>query len=365
MYFTCSLPDLLPAITLAEKAVSTQDSLEILKGILLIADQNNVTLMSNNLELAVKTSFPAKVTNTDQLVVDGKLLTAVIRKLPSENVIFESTNNQLRINSGKAEFFLNIIDSDDFPLIPSPKDHLLTITASKLIRMIKNTIYACGKDENRPFINGVLFELADKQLNFVATDINRLSYYAIEIETISNNEPKLLVPMKTLQELQRSIPNDDTEIKISQSDNYLIFEFEKTIMTTQLIDDRFPKYNSLFPKEEQIRITTERQKLISAVERAAIIDSDGGPIVIFAVENELLEIKTPSSTRGKSQEQMEVEHQGKNGEAAFSAHYMLDMLKAADSEKIIFDFNSDLRQCMLRPDSEDNHKYILMPIRLN
>ena len=41
------------------------------------------------------------------------------------------------------------------------------------------------------------------------------------------------------------------------------------------------------------------------------------------------------------------------------------MLKAVDAEQILFHFNSDLRQALMKGDHDQNQKYILMPIRLN
>lgn len=369
MYFQCTLNDLLPSINLVEKAVAVHDTLTVITGIHLKADKKQVTLTSTNLELGIQTNFPADITKQDQVIVDGKLLAGLVRKLPDQPIVFELIDNRLIITAGMVEFSLNTFNTlikDDFPNLPDAEEKLFKISASKLLTMIKNTIYACGRDDKRAFLNSILLELIDNKLNFVATDINRLAFYSTTIET-DNSEPlQFLVPMKTLQEIQRSIPNDETEILISHNKNYLIFEFENNKITTRLIDDQFPKYANLFPKEEPINIKVNKKILESAVERSSLIYSDdGSQIVIFKAENGILEVRTPESSKGKSQEKINVEHEGENGEAAFSSKYILDMLKATDADDIIFNFNSDLRQCLLKPDNEEEQKYLLMPIRLS
>ncbi len=365
MHFQCSLSDLLPAVNLVEKAVASQNDIPILTGIHIASGTSSVSLTATNLELGIKSEFKAYVNTADKTVVDGKLLAALVRKLPDQPIIFEVVDQQLLITAGNVEFTLNIFNEEDFPQLPEAEQVMFSLPANKLLRMIKNTIYACGKDEHRPFLNGILFEIIDNRLSFVATDINRLAYYAVELNSdVPNME--ILVPMKTMQELQRSLPNDDTPINIAFSDKSLIFEYGPNKITTRLIEEQFPKYRGLFPDEEPIRITANRQMLIAAVERAALINTDeGSQIVIFEAVDGVLEISTPSSSKGKSQEKLNVEHQGENGKAAFSAKYILDMLKATDAEQVLFHFNADLRQCLMQADNDEDQKYILMPIRLS
>lgn len=365
MHFQCSLSDLLPVVNLVEKAVAAQDNIQVLKGIYISAADNQVILTATNLELGIRSEFPAHINQPGQAVVDGKLLAALVRTLPQEPVVFELTDQQLMITAGAVEFSLTTMPPEDFPQLPEIDDLVFTLKSEQLLKLIKNTIFACGKDDRRPFVNGVLFEISDQMLHFAATDINRLAYDAVKIEQ-QLPDTQLLIPMKTLQELQRSMPGDETEIKIAFNTKHVIFEYGKTKITTRLIDDRFPKYKNLFPQDEPIRISAGRQILMAAVERAALIDSDdGSQIVIFDAADGVLEIRTPASSKGRSKETINVEHEGENGAAAFSAKYILDMLKAVDADQILFHFNSDLRQALMKGDHDPDQKYILMPIRLN
>ncbi|NLM24866.1 MAG: DNA polymerase III subunit beta [Firmicutes bacterium] len=366
MHFQCKKQDLLPAINLVQKAVATQSTLEILTGIKIEAKTEQVILTSTNLELGIETTFPAHVSKHNQIaVVDGKIFAALVPKLPDEPIIFELNDNVLNISAGTVEFSLNVFIGDDFPNLPAANDYIMTIPAEKLNAAIKNVIYACGKDDKRPYLSGILFELEDNNLRLVSTDINRLSYYSQPVATNTNEKLLLLVPTKTFAELQRSIPHDKTEIKIGYVDNQIIFTFNETKFTSRLIDDQFPNYKHLFPKEQPIELTVKKQILASAVERAALFESDGNQIVIFNTQNGVLEITTPETAKGKIQEQINVEHRGENGSAAFQARYILEMLKASDAEQVTFGYNSDLRQCLLQPVGEIEHLYILMPIRLH
>lgn len=370
MQFQCTKQELLPAINLVERAVAPSNTnLPIITGINIQAKNNEIKLTSTNLELGIETKFMAHIIQENELVVNGKLFAALVRKLPDKPIVFELIDNNLVITAGTVEFSLTTFTNDDFPDLPFAAEILFKIEAQLLLKMIKNTIFACGKDEKRPFVNGILFELEGSTLNFVATDINRLAYFSHQVNVDIVEPLRLLVPMKTFQEIQHSLPNDDTEVTISYFENSLIFEVGNNKVTSRLIDDRFPNYQSLFPKEESIVLTINRQLLTSAVERASLFPSDDGTqVVIFDAESGVLEIRTPTSSKGKSVEKIGVEHQGEGGMAAFSANYILDMLKATNAEDIIFSYNTDLRQCSMKvvhgDEQSDNQLYVLMPIRI-
>ncbi len=364
MHIQCTKEDLLNAVILVEKAVATQNTIPVLTGIQLTAKNDVLTLTSTNLELSIQTHISTHVTTAGQTVIDGRLFSSIIRKLPNEPIIIEFTN-KLVITAGTVEFSLNTLADDEFPDFPIPVDEMFSIPAHKILHMIKNTLYACGKDDKRPYINGVLMELTNNNLKLITTDINRLSYYATTLTDTFEDNYKLLVPAKTITELQKSLPHDESEVKVFYFNKQVLFAFGNTILATRLIESEFPNYQHLFPKNQPMQFISKRQILLSAVDRASLLDSDGTQIVIFSITDGVLEIKTPTTEIGQIIEQINVEHTGENGQVAFSARYILDMLKASDADQISLEFNQELRPSLLKPLNNQEHQYILMPIRLS
>lgn len=137
MHFQCSLSDLLPVVNLVEKAVAAQDNIQVLKGIYISAADNQVTLTATNLELGIRSEFPAHINQPGQAVVDGKLLAALVRTLPQEPVVFELTDQQLMITAGAVEFSLTTMPPEDFPQLPEIDDLVFTLKSEQLLKLIK------------------------------------------------------------------------------------------------------------------------------------------------------------------------------------------------------------------------------------
>ena len=257
------------------------------------------------------------------------------------------------------------MSTEDFPDLPVGEETLLELDTPTLHTMIKNTVFATSQDETRPYLNGVFFELGKGQLRFTATDSNRLATYRTDSANKEDGDLKVIIPAKTLTELHRSLPqNPKMKVRISQAQRQVIFSFDHTVIVSRLIDGQFPNYRSVIPGDQPIKISTKRQSLLAAVDRASLMDTKGSQPIILEVTDGVLEIKTTTSEKGTAFEQLNVEHSGQNGRAAFSPRYIMDMLKNSDAEQVSLEYNSDLRQAVLRPADNENHVYVLMPIRV-
>ncbi len=368
MHFQCTKADLVQSIALVERAVSTTDTMQVIKGIHLRVTDNNVVLTTTNLELSIRTQAPCHVMQPGSLVLDGKLFAAIVRKLPDETVVIQKKENsdQVEITAGTAEFSIHSLTGEDFPEFPAKEqDELITIPANTLHTFIKNTVFATSQDETRPYLGGVYIELDPTTLRFTATDSNRLSTYMMELEAEHTAEITAIVPGKTMTEVHRSLPQDKKlKVSLHKAKNQLVFTFDHTIIASRLIDGQFPNYRSVIPGEQPITITTNKNNLQAAVDRVSLLDPKGVQPIVLEVTDGVLEVKTPSSDMGFACEQLNVEHTGQNGRAAFSPKYILDMLRACESEQITLEYNSDLRQAVLRPAEGRHHIYVLMPVRI-
>lgn len=363
MHFQCKKEDLFKAVNLVEKAVATQETLQILMGIHLKANDNQLVLTSTNLELTIQTKIPVHTTRTGETVISGKLFASIIKKLPNETIVFERKDNQLLITAGTIEFSLNTLTTEDFPAFPEIKQEILSISSKVMFKMIKNTVFATHQDETRPFLSGVLFEIENDSFSMVATDSNRLAYINTTLPHAVSKSHKMIVPSKALNEIARSLPNDESLVELYSLKKQLVFRIKDSIIITRLIDSQFPNYQAVFPGEQPIKVTLKRNSMLQAVERASLFDKDGTQPVIFEVTSGVLEIKTPQSEVGQLCEQINVEHIGEDGKAAYSSRFVLDMLKSSDAELVTLEYNSDLRQAALKPAQDEQHLYVLMPMR--
>ena len=363
MHFQIDSTALTEGVRLVERAVSTSSTLQILSGIQLQVDRNRLTLTANNLELSVKTETECTTIAPGTAILDGKLFSALVRKLPAGPVIFEKRDNQVIITAGTTEFTLNELLGDEFPAPPICDQKIMSLTDYELSKLAHSTLFCVSSDDQRPILQGVLFEISDGELKVVATDSNRLAYAKAEVPFLTTDTMEVIVPGKNINELLRCLPMDETLIDVYYGENQLAFRFNDTVFTTRLIDGKFPNYRPVLYTEQEITIVMNRQHLLHAIERAALFDRKGTQPVIIQVTDGVLELGMQTEL-GRSVEQFNVEHTGGNGKSAYSPRFILDMLKATDADQVMFKFEPGPRQALIRPAEHNNHLYILMPIRI-
>ena len=347
---------------MVEKAISTNSQTPVLEGLQLSVDQEGLTLTANDLQMAIQTRVACTVIETGEHIVNGRLFSELVRKLPTEDVTIEWNQDQILIRSGTMEFSLNTITSDDFPEFPSCTQKVMSLTDYELLRLIRNSSFATSNDDHQPIFSGVLMEIKGKHINFVATDSNRLAFVQAETGTTFVDIGSYVIPKINLVELGRCLPVNETIVNVFTGNNQLAFQFDNTIFTTRLIDGRFPNYQSVLFKEQKTKLRMKRTQLIQALERAAIVGRvDSAPVLLHVTEG-VLEIGTTSKL-GKSLEQYNVQHDGPSEQAAYSPKFMLDMLKTMDADEVEFRFEGS-RQALIKGADSENHLYILMPIRI-
>lgn len=362
MHFVIRGTDLVASVVMVEKAISTAGQSPILEGLHLLVDDNGLAISANNLQMAILTRTSCNVLQKGEHVVSGKLFAELVRKLPNGDVTVEWNGSQVLVRSGMMEFSLNTIEGEEFPEYPVCEEKVVSLTDYELLRLIRNSAFATSNDDHQPIFSGVLMEIEDKKINFVATDSNRLSFVVAETGTAFVNEGSYIIPKANLVELGRCLPVNETMIDVFSGNNQLAFRFDDTIFTTRLIDGRFPNYASVLFTEQKTKLTMKRTQLIQALERAAIVGRIDNAPVLLKVQEGVLEIGT-TSRLGKSQEQYNVQHDGPAEQAAYSPKFMLDMLKTMDADEVEFRFEGS-RQALMKAADNDSHLYILMPIRI-
>lgn len=359
MHFQVKSSDLLNGVSLVERAISTNDQTPALTGLHLAVNQESLTITANNLQIAIQTKLPCNVMKTGEHIVSGRLFCDLVRKLSDDNVIIEWKDEQVLVSTETMEFSLNTIVDDEFPEYPVCEEKVISLTDYELERLIRNSVFATSNDDHQPIFSGVLLEIENQGINFVATDSNRLSFVKAQTGQAYLDQGEFIIPKPNLIELGRCLPITETMIEVFFGSNQLAFRFDDTIFTTRLIDGKFPQYRSVLFTEQETIIVIKRQQLIQALERAALF---GRVPVMIQVTEGVLEIGTTSNL-GKSQEQYSVEHRGPKEQAAYSPKFMLDMLKTMDADQVEFRFEGS-RQALIKAVDSDDHLYILMPIRI-
>lgn len=352
---------LLESINIVQKAVPSKTTLPILEGILFVAKNGKLTLISTDLELGIETSINVDVLEQGSLVVSSRIIGEIVRKLPDADVEIEKKENLIYIKSENSEFKVLGLSQEEFPQLPSiEKDRGISISNSMLKEMIRQTIFAVSTDEIRPILTGVLMEIRGKEVTMVALDGFRMAVKNIEI--LSDENIKAVIPGKTLTELGKILNDSEDTVNIFISKNQILFQTGETTIISRLLEGEFINYSQLIPEEYKIRIKLQTEKLLDACERAALFARDSNNTIRFEINDDIMNIRSNSES-GDVHEELKVIKEGEDIEIAFNPRYFIEALKAINNDEITIEFTTNVSPSIIKPVNDSGFLYLILPVR--
>ena len=370
--------DLISALQIVSKGLSTKPQTPILSGIYMTAKEGQLELQTTNYELGFILTIPAEIHNTGTAVLPGKYLTEFARKLPAEEVSIDtdSSDGLAVIQSGAARFTLRTMEISDFPILHRMDGTLhFTIKDRTLARLVKKSAFACLREEQRdrrPIFTGCQLEVEGKDVTFAATNVHRLAVKSEQLEEDAG-QIRVIIPAKFLEEVTRTISSEvPADIHVTCSYNQVSMSSGSIYMTARLIEGTFPDYRRVIPREENIRtkVTLDAASFASAVDRASLIArTDQYNIVKLSFAQGLMRISSNSPEIGEAEETIPAEVTGDDVTIAFNASYLMDALKSLDSDTCILSLQGsneqgvNLSPMTIREEADPNYIYVVTPVR--
>lgn len=364
MIFTCEKQEILEGISTVQKAITGKSTMPILEGIYIKTNENSLTLIGSDMDVSIQTTVNANIIEQGSIVIDAKIFGEIIRKLPNSSIKIETLENQIiRITCEKSVFDVVYMNTNEFPELPEINEDLkVSVKQNILKNMIKGTSFAIAQDETRPILQGILFEVKNKNLNLVALDGYRLAIKSEFLDTDINID--VVIPGKTLNEVSKILEDVDNIVDITFTNNHILFNLEKTKIISRLLEGKFINYNSLLPQEHKLLVDVNRQELQNAIERASLMAKDGNTNLIkLDIQQDNL-IITSNSQLGKVREEITIKLQGEEVQIAFNSRYLLDVLKNVEDDEVVMKMTSGISPCVIEQKSSENAKYLVLPVRL-
>ena len=347
--------------------VERRGTLPILSNALLVAEEEGLRLAATDLEVGVITRMTARIETQGQVTLGAKKLYEIVRELEESEVSLAiEDESRVRVECGPARFTLLAISPEEYPTIPGPDGvAFLEIEASLLSEMIERTLYATSTDETRYNLNGVYMELADEgRLRFVATDGHRLAMVdKTPRAPVGFLEQGIIVPRKGVAEIHKLCEETDGAVEVGLGDGFLIVRRPDLVLSCRLIDGEFVNYRQVLPADPRIRLVLERERLLHAVRRVALMTHDRSRALHLVLESGELELSTTNPDLGEAREVLPVDYRGDRFETGFNARYMQDALTAMVSKEVSLEFVDELTPALLRPADDPDQLAIVMPMR--
>lgn len=370
MIFSCEKQTLSDAVSTVMKAAGNKASMPILEGILIHTDADTIILKSNNLEMGIECTIPADIKEDGAIVTgDVKIFYDIIRKLPAgEADITVHENFSTTVQNGKSVYNIVGMNPEEFPELPEVlEDSGITIPSEDLKKMIRQTVYAAAIKNERPALTGVFFEIEPTVFHMVALDGFRMAIHNRPLSENPDDEPySFIVPAKTLTELSKILPDDDTPVLITASTKHVLFTFGNIKLVSRLLSGEYFQYSQIIPTDFKIQTRLLVKDILTCVERAdPIVSTDvyKNPVVM-TLSADTLAIDCVTAV-GKAHDVIEIPDCGSEIRIGFNQRYLHDALSVCDCEEIIMEFNGSRNPCIIRPAEGDEFLFMVLPVRIS
>jgi DNA polymerase-3 subunit beta len=372
MRITLERSNLLKSLGHVHRVVERRNTIPILSNVLLRAEGSSLMMKATDLDLEITEAAPAMTEQAGATTVPAHLLYEIVRKLPDGSEVALTTNAEgttMSVSSGRSKFSLQCLPESDFPdLTAGTFSHAFNIKAADLKMLIERTQFAISTEETRYYLNGIFLHTAesgsDLKLRAVATDGHRLARAEIEAPSGAEGMPGIIIPRKTVGEIQKLIENPEAMLRFEVSDAKIRLSFGEIVLTSKLIDGTFPDYQRVIPTGNDKEMRVDCSTFASAVDRVSTISSERGRAVKLALTDGQMVLTVNNPDSGSATEELAVSYEGDPLEIGFNAKYLLDITAQLSGDDAVFKLADPGSPTIIVDSSGNDALYVLMPMRV-
>lgn len=365
MEFTVSSALLSQQLTAISGVITRNPIVPILEDYLFEIDHDCLIVTASDLQTSISASLKIKSDAQISIAIPARILLDTVKNLPEQiiKIAINPNSYAISIESDNGHYKLAGESANDFPKLPSLNDGIhLQVEVETLKNILQKTMFATSNDELKPAMSGVYMELSHNMATFVATNGHRLVRYNREDLAASTQSP-IIIPKKVLTLLNGLLSNRDKMVDITFDQYKIQFDIENISIVARLVDERYPDYENVIPKEHTSRLTINRPALVSSLRRAAIYANKVTHQVKFTImENELAISAEDFDFSNEAQEQLICEYTGDSIEVGFNAKFLLEMLVSITNEEVEFLFWEPNKAVIILPKGQSKHEHLLLLI---
>lgn len=375
MKFIIQKENLVQSVQDVMKAITSRTTIPILTGIKIVASEEGVTLTGSDSDISIESFIPkeedeqeiVEIQQAGSIVLQAKFFSEIVKKLPTNQVEIVVDNLQTTIRSGKSEFNLNGLDSEEYPHLPQiAEQNSIKVPTDLLKNIIKQTVFAVSTSETRPVLTGVNWKIENNDLICIATDSHRLALRKEKIETETEQTFNIVIPGKSLNELNRILDDHDEPVEILVTENQILFKTKHILFFSRLLEGNYPDTNRLIPTESKTDIIVNSKEFLQSIDRASLLAREGrNNVVKFSTMGEnVIEISSFTPEIGKVIEELVSESvSGEELKISFSAKFMMDALKVLEGSEVKISFTGAMRPFVIHPTNDDSTLQLILPVR--
>ena len=346
--------------------IERRQTLPILSNVYL--SMNDGRLKFTGTDLEVQISAESKIESNENLksTIPARKFLDICRSLPDHaeiNLSFD--NGVLKIKSGKSRFTLRTLPADEYPLFDeSNYSDQINLPQSILLKAFSKTIFCMAQQDVRYYLNGLMMELVNGELQTVASDGHRLALSKNKIDNETKSINQVIIPRKAAQELLRLIDKFDGDIDIKIAKNSIKFNVGDVQLNAKLIDGRFPDFKNVVPTETKHSFNIDKLSFKSALSRVSILSNEKYKGIRLDLAKQRMLINANNPEQDEAEEEVVINYDGDEMSMGFNSSYLMDALNVIDSESVQVSFTDTNSSCLLENPDDKSSRFIIMPMRI-
>ena len=355
------------ALNLVTSIIPARTPKEILKSLRITAQADTVILSATDLEVGIRFSLAqVEVLTEGDVIIPADKVAAIIRETTDEVIEMEAVEAVVHIKGADSHFTIYGHDPEQYPDVPGFEGEPdFQMTLEKLQRGIELTVFAAARESTRYALNGILWEVAAKKLTLVATDGRRLAKTTVPLNAAASAalpDGRIIVPAKTMTLLDKISSAKDDNVSVKFVDNQIILAAGNVIVSSNLVEGNFPKYDDIIPKDHDKKIPLQAVTTLSAVRRAALLANEDSKGIKIALTKGAMTFSSRAPETGDAQVDMAVEYDGPDIEIGFNPQFLVDVLRVIKTDALELHLGQSDRPGLIK--AGPDFVYIVMPVNL-
>lgn len=369
--FSVERSSILRALSHVQSVVEKRTTIPVLSNVKLEIEGEKLRLTATDMEISITETIPVKTSSKGATTLPAQVLYDIIRKLPegSEVEFNEAKSGQVEVKAGRSKFKLLSLPIDTFPALETNDlPNRFTLPAKEMRILIDKVRFAISNEETRYYLNGIYLHQGEENgagvLRTASTDGHRLARVSINLPQGAESIPGVIIPKKTVTELRKLLSEYQGDVEVSLSETKIIFSFGDAVVSSKLIDGKFPDYDRVIPKGNDKILEVNTKEFMEAVDRVSTVSVEKARAIKLSIKTGQIGISTDSPDGSQANEELEASYSADAIETGYNFRYVLDMMGQIEGETTQFMLADAASPALVRDPSDVSVLYVIMPMRI-